>query len=655
MNGKFRAVAVRGVSGPLAELLRQPFEPPPESPLARLLAGEQVVQITDMSELARLRPDDPRAQAAAEYGLRTVLFVPLRKHADLLGQVVAFREEVQPFSEKEIALLQNFAAQAVIAMENARLITETREALEQQTATAEVLQVINSSPGDLAPVFDAILEKAHRLCGATFGSLQTYDGEHFRAVAVRGGPEPFAELMRQPFRPGSEGPLARLIVGDPFVQIPDLEQLAARGADDPRTKGAIELGGIRTVLFVPLRKDTALLGYISAQRREVREFSYEEIALLQNFAAQAVVAMENARLLTETREALEQQTATAEVLQVINSSPGDLAPVFDAMLEKAVRLCEATHGHIWRYDGECFHPATAFGEPQFVQWFEQRGPVRPRFDDDNFLGRIASGERVLYIADVRETEAYRSGDSQVKALVEFSGGRSVITIALRKDEAVVGAITVYRQEVRPFSDKQIALLQNFAAQAVIAMENARLITGTREALEQQTATTEVLQVINSSPGDLGPVFNAMLEKATALCEAAFGTLSTYDGERFSPAAMYGVPPAYATFRTERGAFAPPAGSSLERVAHGESLVHIVDVTMDPGQAATPLVELGGCRTLVCVGLRKDTTLIGAITVYRQELRPFTDKQIALVKNFAAQAVIAMENARLLTETREALE
>jgi GAF domain-containing protein len=213
----------------------------------------------------------------------------------------------------------------------------------------------------------------------------------------------------------------------------------------------------------------------------------------------------------------------------------------------------------------------------------------------------------------------------------------------------------YRTEIRPFTDKQIALSKNFAAQAVIAIENARLLTETRESLEQQTETAEVLQVINSSPGDLTPVFDAMLEKATALCGAAFGSLVTYDGDRFLPVAAYGVPAAFASFRMERGAFAPPPVSSLVRVANGQNPVHVADVMTDPVQATTPLVELGGCRTLVCVGLRKDDLLLGAITAYRQEVRPFTDKQVALLQNFAAQAVIAMENARLLTETREALE
>jgi GAF domain-containing protein len=529
---------------------------------------------------------------------------------------------------------------------------ELDEALAREAATAEVLHVINSSPGDLAPVFDAILEKAHSLCGAAHGALATYDGEHFRAVALHAMPQRFGDLLRQPFHPYPGGAQERLLEGDRLVHIPDI---TTREANTPIQQASIE-AGIRTLLMVPLRKEKTLLGYITAHRREVQPFSNKEIALLENFGAQAVVAMENARLITETREALEQQTATAEVLGVINSSPGDLAPVFDAMLDKALNLCSAAFGVLWTYDNGHIRATAIRGVTPTCGEFLTSGPHQLR--PSTAHARLLSGSEVEHIPDLADHDDYRSGEATPRALVELAGCRSLLAVALRKDGVFLGDIVIYRREVRPFSDKQIALLQNFAAQAVIAMENARLLTETREALEQQTATAEVLQVINSSPGDLAPVFDSILKKAHTLCGAAHGNLWTYDGEFFHPVATHGNP-RFAEWLREHRSVPPAPGTVLERIVRGEAFVQSADAVSDEAFCTSgysrEVIEVTGARTTLVVSLRKDTALLGVIFAYRQEVRPFSDKQVALLQNFAAQAVIAMENARLLTETREALE
>ncbi len=552
------------------------------------------------------------------------------------------------------ARVDNAAAdlQQTIAELQRQLTERTAErdaALQRETATTEVLQVINSAPGDLAPVFDAILEKALSLCEAAFGGLQIWDGERLHRVASRGLPAEYVHATAS--TQGSDRPLAagslgeRFFRGENLIVIPDLVKSELRPRS-PQLEALVTFAGARNYLGIALRKDDRLLGTIGIYRQEVRPFTDKQIALLQNFAAQAVIAIENARLITETREALEQQTATAEVLQVINSSPGDLAPVFDAVLEKALRLCDAAFGFLSTYDGGFFRLAAARGASEELPDIA-REPFR--VGRGYATTRLAAGEPVVHVADI--TQLPRTPGTQ--AMIELGQARTVIWVALRKDNALVGLYTIFRQEVRPFTDKQIALLQNFAAQAVIAIENARLITETREALEQQTATAEVLGVINSSPGDLAPVFDAMIERAVRLCAADNGILRTYDGELFHTAAIRGEA-AVVERITKLGPLR--MFGLLESIVRGERVVHIVDVQETEIYRAEELVrrrfDLSGVCTYLAVPLQKEGSLLGVITAWRKVVHPLSAKEIALLENFAAQAVIAMENARLLGELRQ---
>ncbi len=539
---------------------------------------------------------------------------------------------------------------------NAELRRERDAALARETALAEVMDIINRSAGDTAPVFDVILEKSLLLAKSAFGALLIYDGTRFFIRAERNFPVAALEFTAQGTHPEPGTLLYRIMVGESVVHLSDIRDDDAYRSGAASRRVLADEGGARAQMMVALRKDDTLLGVINIFRKEVQPFSEVQIALVQAFAAQAVIAMENARLINETREALEQQTATAEVLQVINTSPGNLVPVFDTMLEKALRLCELALGIFATYDGECFQTVATRGlVPDHWYVPGKKWAAAPRAAS----GRLVAGEDVVQTVDPRESNYYRAGHPGIRIFVDELGALSNLFVALRKDGRLLGTFIIFRREVRAFSDKQIALMQNFAAQAVIAMENARLITEQREALEQQTATAEVLAVINASPGELAPVFDTMLEKAMRLCGAAFGSLYTYDGQGFRSVAQRGVPAAYAEFREKSPPMAVKGGPAT-RLIETKRPVHIADLTDDEAyksghRGTRAMVELADIRTLLNVPLLKDGMLIGFFAVYRQEVRVFSDKQIALLENFAAQAVIAMENARLLDELRTALE
>ncbi len=452
---------------------------------------------------------------ASQLGHRTILTVPLTKEGGAIGSLTIRRQEVRPFSPDQIALLQTFADQAVIAIENARLLAEleTRnhdvsEALEQQTATADVLKVISRSSGALEPVFEAVLANATRLCGAEFGNLVLREHEVFRDVALFNAPAAFEEFRRlNPIlNPGPDSPLSRIVHEKRPIQVRDLAVLVPDEPPNSSVRQLLELADARTFVLAPMLKDEELIGAIVIYRQEVRPFSEKQIELLENFADQAVIAIENARLLNELREALAQQTATADVLKVISRSAFDLQTVLDTLVELALRLCHADKGGIVRsIEGTMRYVAMSGYSPDFHQQMLNNPPVAGR---GSVAGRVVEEGRIVHIPDVLQDPEY-----EMKWVADAGTFHTLLGVPLIRDSVLIGVFVMARDGgPRPFGDKEIELVQTFADQAVIAIENVRLFDEVKarteeltELLRQQTATADVLKVISRSTFDLQAV------------------------------------------------------------------------------------------------------------------------------------------------------
>jgi GAF domain-containing protein len=615
------------------------------------VSGRSVCEMRPVSidDLQNAGDDLARGREIARRdGHRSILAVPLIREGRAVGTIIIRRTEIRPFEQKNIALLTNFAAQAVIAIENTRLLNELRqrtddlaESLEQQTATSEVLRTISSSPGELEPVFQAMLDNAVRICDAKFGSLFRFDGNMFRVAAQVGTPLALAEFQRRrgSFQPGPDTPFLDRVMRT--KQVSHTVDEAAEAVSGPSAK----LGGARSLVGVPMLKDDELIGAILIYRQEVRPFTDKQIALVKNFAAQAVIAIENTRLLNELRESLQQQTATADVLKVISSSPGELPPVFQSMLVKAVQICEAKFGVLFRcYDSE-FHAAAWVGvTPEYEESLRKRQSFRP--DADAPLGRLLRTKELVHTAD-------ELAEKSSSPAAKYGGARSLVAVPMRKDNELVGAFVIYRTEVRPFAAKQIELVQNFAAQAVIAIENTRLLNELRESLEQQTATAEVLRVISSSPTDVQPVFDSIAESAARLCNGQFSFVLRFDGKVMDFASSFGL--TAEGLNVFRGMMPRPPGEDTTsgRAVLRRAVVEIPDVNADPayGAPAQDLARTVAYRSAVSVPLLHEGNPIGAITVARANAGSFPARQIALLQSFADQAVIAIRNVSLFDEVQ----
>ncbi len=609
-----------------------------------------------------------KGQKAAAF--RAMLGIPLLRGGTAIGVIILTRLQARPFTEKQIELVTTFADQAVIAIENVRLFEaeqqrarELSKSLEQQTATSEVLRVISSSPGDLEPVFQTMLQNAARICEAKAGNIYRWEDAGLRLVTSHNAPPAFAEMLRRvPLRATANNPVGRMLKTKTLVHTADLAaQQPYIEKSDPAIVAAVDLGKVRTQLSVPLLKEDEFIGAITLWRDEIRPFEAKQIELVQNFAAQAVIAIENARLLNELHqrtgdltEALEQQITTADILGVISKSLSDTQPVFDAIVQSGAKLFSGAAVSIALVeDGMVKAAAVAERDPVRAELWRKRFPfplTREYMHSVSILD-----QKMLDIPDVENAPA----EMEVgRKNFLGSGYRAATFVPLMRGETAIGALSVVRVATGPLSEKQLAALKTYADQAVIAVENARLLSELRERtddlaklLEQQTATADVLKVISRSTFDLQTVLNTLVESAARLCEADIAALARPKGMIYQYEATFGGSREFHEYLAAHPA-GTDRGTAVGRALIEGKSIQILDILADPEYTYREGLKLSGTRTILGVPLMREGTPIGVITLQRRSVRAFTEKQIELVTTFADQAVIAIENARLLNELRQ---
>jgi two-component system NtrC family sensor kinase len=642
LDGEYtRAVAVRGMTEPFEKYLRQGYRV--TKSVRQHVDPDRVVQHIDLLDVLAQAPDEAALRAAVDLGgIRSFLTVPLVKDGTVLGRIVAARKKVQPFTDKQIALLKSFAAQAVIAIENARLFNETQQALERQTATADVLKVISRSAFDLQSVFRTLVESAVRLCGAKTGMIFQRDGEIMRLAAADGATQAFVDYVRDnPIKPTRSAVTGRAALEGRTIHILDVE------ADPEYGYGGRSLERYRTIISVPLMRDATPIGVFTLWRHHVEAFTDRQLALVETFADQAVIAIENARLFNETQEALERQTATSDILRVISQSPTDVQPVFDSIVTTAVRLLHGDLSFVMLCDRSHYWVAAAAAPDGLFHDLKLiKEPIDP---GSNFPSRAIVEKRALYLPDWSLIDL----PAHERQIHEKIGVKSALYLPLLRDGECIGLLTVGGKQANIFGEKEIGLAESFRDQALIAIENVRLFNETREALEQQNASADILGVISNSVADAQPVFDKILES----CKHLFGgdeldvllvdeqgqlNIAAYIGDSHDVVAATFPAPVELT----------PAGRAIRerKAVHWPDLVNGENV---PG-VLRKMAKLIGYRSMVFAPMLKGDRGIGAIGVARST-GPFKPKELAMLQTFADQAVIAIENARLFNETKEALE